>query len=449
MQFLHFTDLHYKHESPFQVELIRRLLPDLKAARDQSFNIEALVFSGDLVDNPDDPNIYSLFEANFLRPVLDAVDLNDSMVVLCPGNHDISWAAQKARKLAYTSIQATLGNQDSLSDQVKQEDFCAYTKDIASGFFALASRYGGPWSNPFYKVYHFGAKKISFVAFNSAFGCSLDGSAADRGKLALSAETALAAFHSVQKEHKAISLVHHTFGDMTEGTARHLVPIIEAHSIAHCFGHVHQPKPTTSKSSSGSCFYIQGGALYEKHGYYNGYSIIRVSDSREFIEAYYRSYYFDRHEFDDGTNISHGGRFYNSDASETYWKRLVPPPSQTEVCSFLQETLESVCTALNSTIIDQKLRDSFAEPRLVRPSQKEEETDGPSEIPYQFYRLLTSGDHVVIGADNGFGATSLLRYLTMEFYFKCAEMQSAKVPALVDARQFKARPYAHDSPHFK
>jgi 3',5'-cyclic AMP phosphodiesterase CpdA len=125
--------------------LIRRLLPDLKAARDKSFNPEVLVFSGDLVDNPEDPDIYSLFETNFLRPVLDALHLKDSMVVLCPGNHDISWAAQKARKLAYASIQATLGNQDTLSDQVKQDDFRAYATDIASGFFALASRYGGAW----------------------------------------------------------------------------------------------------------------------------------------------------------------------------------------------------------------------------------------------------------------------------------------------------------------
>jgi hypothetical protein len=439
MEFLHFTDLHYKDGSPFQVELIRRLLPDLKAVRDKSYNPEFLVFSGDLVDNPDDPNIYSLFETNFLRPVLEALHLPDSMVVLCPGNHDISWTAQKARNLAYTSIQATLGNQDTLSDRIKQDDFRAYATDIASGFFALASRYAGAWSNPFYKVYSFGAKKISFLALNSAFGCSLNGSAADRGKLGLSAETVLAAFQEVPKGHNTISLVHHTFGDMTEGTVRHLVPTVENHAIAHCFGHVHQAKPTTSKSTSGSCFNIQGGALYEKHGYYNGYSIIRVHDNRDFIEAYYRSYYVDRHEFDDGTNISHGGRFYNSEASEAYWTRLVPPPSQEDVCYFLMETSESVYTALNSTITEQKLSDIFVEPRLVSLSEKE--TEVSSETSYQFSRLFTSDDHVVIGADNQFGATSLLRYLTMEFHRQCAKLPKAKVPALIDARLLKSRPY--------
>ncbi|MGD1015669.1 MAG: metallophosphoesterase [Roseiarcus sp.] len=441
MEFVHFTDLHYKAGSPFQIEMIRRLLLDLKAARDKGFSPEVLVFSGDLVDNPDDLNIYSLFETNFLRPVLTALHLTKSMVVLCPGNHDISRSAQNSSELAYKSIQEVIGNQEELSRQVKNAEFCEYATHIASGFFALASRYGGAWSNPFYKVYSFGAKKMSFVALNSAFGCSVKGSAADRGKLGLSAEIVLAAFQEIPQANKAISLVHHTFGDMAESTVRRLVPIVENHAIAHCFGHVHDPKPTTSKSPSGSCFHIQGGALYERLGAYNGYAVIKIADHGEFIEARYRSYYVDRNDFDEGTNISRGGKIYNSPASERYWTHLVPPPSQNDVCYFLHETEEAVCSVLNETITGHKLNDTFIEPRVVRPAQMGEMAENVSEVPYQFSHLLTSDDHVVIGAENEFGATSLLRYLTMQFHRQCAELPTAKVPALIDARRFRARPY--------
>jgi 3',5'-cyclic AMP phosphodiesterase CpdA len=283
MQFVHITDLHFKTDDAFQRELIRQLLIDLEAAHGKTLNPDFLVFSGDLVKNPDDKDIFPTFEREFLIPVLSALQLPPSKVVLCPGNHDISWSVLKDRGLTYDALQSKLKDQDYITDQGRKNELKTFARDIGTGFFDLAARYGGSWDNPFSKVYSFDAEKVSFVALNSAFGCSLKGSEADRGHLAVSAELALDSFLKVPSGHKIISLVHHTFGDMTEGTTRLLVPTIEKYADVHCFGHVHQPKPTAGHSVSGSCFNVQGGALYEKDGHYNGYAIVRLAQRRRAI----------------------------------------------------------------------------------------------------------------------------------------------------------------------
>jgi hypothetical protein len=161
------------------------------------------VFSGDLVKNPDNEDIFPTFEREFLIPVLSALQLPASKVVLCPGNHDISWSVLKDRGLAYDTLQSKLKDPAYITDQGRKNELRAFARDIGAGFFELAARYGGSWDNPFSKVYSFDAEKVSFVALNSAFGCSLKGSEADRGHLAVSAELALASFQNVPSGHKS------------------------------------------------------------------------------------------------------------------------------------------------------------------------------------------------------------------------------------------------------
>jgi predicted MPP superfamily phosphohydrolase len=70
MEMVHLSDLHYAANDAFQTELIRALLADLAERRDKGSHPEFLVFSGDLVKNPDD--------ANGLRPSTETLHLSDS-----------------------------------------------------------------------------------------------------------------------------------------------------------------------------------------------------------------------------------------------------------------------------------------------------------------------------------------------------------------------------------
>src|ERR1019366_6914787 len=117
-------------------------------------------------------------------------------------------------------------------------------------------------------------KTVSFVSLNSAFGCGLEGSDLDRGRLVLPAENVLSAFQAVPEGHLIFSLMHHTMADLNEAAHRLLIPMIEGSAELYFYGHVHTPRPTTYKSPGTSCFMLQGGALYEKTQVYNGYSLI-------------------------------------------------------------------------------------------------------------------------------------------------------------------------------
>jgi 3',5'-cyclic AMP phosphodiesterase CpdA len=67
MEILHLTDLHLVRSNAFQRELVAKLLSDLAAAKDAGQKIDFMIFSGDLVNNPDDANIYEMIETLPIR----------------------------------------------------------------------------------------------------------------------------------------------------------------------------------------------------------------------------------------------------------------------------------------------------------------------------------------------------------------------------------------------
>jgi hypothetical protein len=373
MQILHVTDLHYAPDQPFQKALIEALLKDLRQRVADGFSPEFVVFSGDLVHNPDEVGVYEEFEAQFLRPLLLAVNLDEQEVVFCPGNHDVSqtaledWSHEREKlKAAMTSDPA------ELSKLLQTGPFQSYIKAINSGFFALAERWSGPWQNPLAHTYSFPDQKVSFVAINSGFGCGLEGSDYDRGKLAIPTEDVLAGFQAVPDGHQIFSLMHHTLADLTNAASRELVSIIDQRAAIHFFGHVHDPRPTAQKSPGGSCFMLQGGALYEKKRIYNGYALVYTGPAPDRIAARYRTYYVGRNIFDVGTNVAEGGVFYSSDASKSYWENLVPTPTNDDVSLWLMETASNVASELDKTITERSLLETFVDPVITRSPNADE-----------------------------------------------------------------------------
>jgi hypothetical protein len=436
LEFVHLTDLHYA-SSAFQNELIKQLLKDLKSEKAKGANPAFVLISGDLVGNPEVPGIYPSFETNFLLPVLDALQISSSRVLLCPGNHDVNRAVQRENQLVYQSLQKSLGDQAFLTVEQSRSELGRYAKQISEAFFDVASRYGGMWESPFAKIHCFDAEKVAFIALNSAFGCSVEGSAKDRGQLALSSEAVLSAFQRIPDDYVKISFCHHSMGDLNESTVRELSSIIEKNALIHCFGHVHQAKPSTIVSVSGSCFYVQGGALYESTRCYNGYSLIRVAAARH-VEAKYRSFYPDRREFDDGTNVSHGGRFYNSQSSESFWANTIQPPSEGTIRAFLLASRDSVVKQLETTMTERSLSETFVEPLLMRPKQGAEKAERSKAEPCDIKGLLASRSHIVIGSDNEFGSTSLLRYIVMQYHSLSLGLDRYMVPCIIDARLLRS-----------
>ena len=442
VEIVHITDLHFQNHNPFQAALIEALVKDLEVEKSKGLSADLLIISGDLVNNPEDKDIYHEFETKFLKPVLKSLELASSRVVLCPGNHDLSFLNIRSRQMIYSTLQNQGKDQKYISMAADGAELRDYATAISSGFFTLAEKYGGKWDNPFYKTYDFAELNVGVLAINTALGCCLEGSAADRGKLVFPVDLALKGFQGIATDRRILSTGHHPLSDMTEQTARSLTPIFEKRSHVHFFGHVHQPKPSAISSAVGACFAVQGGALYEREGYYNGYSIVRISDDNTgHAQAEYHTYYTDRQEFDVGTNVTKGGAFFSSAKAEEYFKKKVKAPSNDLVAYWLLEHAESLIRKYDSTLTNRKLLGTFVEPLLVRPKQDRSKRPNASiEKSVSINDLIKSRDHTVIATEHEFGATALLQYICMHMYQQCAEFERPVVPVIIDARRLK--PYA-------
>jgi 3',5'-cyclic AMP phosphodiesterase CpdA len=438
VQFIHFTDLHYRNDNPFQKALTEALIIDLQGQVASGISPDFLVFSGDLVNNPDDPGIYQEFDTHFLKPILTSLNFRPEQVILCPGNHDVShkvvaeWTDQRSQ------LKADLASRSStdLGGFLKSGPMQSYLKAISRGFYSLAQKYGASWSDPAAHVYSFEDQKVSFVSMNSAVGCGPEGSEHDRGKLAFPSSLALAAFQKVPKDHYVVSLLHHTVADFNESTSRTLVPLIQKYASIHCFGHVHQALPSANTIAGGSCFMLQGAALYENQPNNHGYSTVRISDTGNRVEASYRTYYVDRSTFDIGTNVGPGGKFFNSDDSKTYWETLVPSATNDDYCYWLLETAEPVIIQCDGTMVGKSLSETFVEPFITRP--KSPDAASATTRPVTIDEILKSREHIVIAADHEFGSTALISYIAMEFHRRCYDLDVAMVPAVLDARKVKS-----------
>jgi hypothetical protein len=435
MKLVHLSDLHYASNKPFQIALTDALLKDLDQSVAGGFTPDFIVFSGDIVHNPDEPGIYEAFDTNFLMPVLKFANLTTQEVVFCPGNHDVShktvgeWSSQREQLKA-----AMARDNDELAKLLKTGPFQSYLKAISIGFFTLANRCGSAWANSLTHVSSFPNHKVSFVALNTGFGCGLEGSAYDRGKLTIPAEEVLAAFQSVPKDHRVCSLMHHTPSDLNESASRLLVPMIEEKASLHFFGHVHDPRPTVHTSPGTSCFMLQGGALYEDTHIYNGYSLVDTGPESDRVAAQYRTYYFGgRNAFDVGTNVAPNGTFYSSDASKSYWTSLIPIASNDDICLWLMETASSVIAELDKTITGCSLLETFVEPMLTRASNAEDN----STQRVTTTQILEIKTNIVLACDEEYGATALLSYLAMKFHQEPLSFAAACVPVLIDSRHIR------------
>lgn len=213
MEIVHFTDLHFKKANPFQHDLIRALNTDLRIERSRGLSPDFVLFSGDLVHNPDDPGIYSAFERDVMTPILHILGLSPNRTIICPGNHDISQKGMEQRKLIYDALHNKGLDQSSLAKHRSSADFTSYCRHISEGFFSISNQFGKDWVDPLNATYDFPEQNVCFLALNSSFLCSLEGSSRDRGKLAYPVEAVLESFHRIPSGRAVISLSHHSWSD--------------------------------------------------------------------------------------------------------------------------------------------------------------------------------------------------------------------------------------------
>jgi hypothetical protein len=423
--------------------LIKALLDDLAQKVAAGLSPDAIVFSGDLVQNPDEPDVFKRFADLFFHPLLSATRLSAKDVAFCPGNHDVSFKAIEEWRDERVKLQHQLAHESTLDEYLETGPARAYVRAISLGFYDFVAAVGHPWNDQILNhVYSFPAQKLSLVALSTAFGCGTEGSAYDRGKLALPIEHTLRAFQSVPADFRCMSFMHHTLSDLSEQSSSRFSPVLEKESEGHFFGHIHLAKPSAVTAPGTSCFLIQGGALYERNGAFNSYSIVDIGPEKDQIAAHYRTYFAARDCFDAGINVVKEGTFYSSDAAKSYWQTLVPVADNDDICLFLMDTQVELVRELDKTITSKPLTDTFVDPVIGRES--EDPNGGQQKLTTS--QILHSTNNLVIACDSEYGGSSLISFLAIMFHKECVALPKAVVPCVIDARTIKgAYPAVVDS----
>jgi hypothetical protein len=142
MEIVHFTDLHFENANPFQRDLIQALIRDLAIERSGGLSPDFLLFSGDLVHNPDDPDIYPALEQEVMTPLLRVLGLTPNRVILCPGNHDVSHERMKQHELTYDALHNQGLRHGYLAKHRTSVDFNSYCRHISEGSFSVSNHFG-------------------------------------------------------------------------------------------------------------------------------------------------------------------------------------------------------------------------------------------------------------------------------------------------------------------
>ena len=102
---LHLSDLHFSAKWDFkQNPVIQAFLKDVSSVDTIGRRPNLIIFSGDIVNNPDENDVYiNLIE--FIDATMKSTGLSERQIVFCPGNHDVSFAALKHLALEYDLIQ--------------------------------------------------------------------------------------------------------------------------------------------------------------------------------------------------------------------------------------------------------------------------------------------------------------------------------------------------------
>lgn len=406
---LHISDLHLDRSSDDQNLVLEAFFRDIARVRSEGWNPEIVAFSGDIVRAGDSVEDY-ISAAECLGQLTEILEIPDSRVVICPGNHDAKRSVVEARHLQRKAfIEEARKNVDQL---FANEEFEEYALDVFGNyadFTNLLKQNCRASRTAFCDVHLFQDQAIGIVALNTA---ALTGAgvaeSSDLGRLSFGAHHLRKALHTIPSGYAKIVVGHHPLDWLSEGSRKEIEGVLQAEAMAYLHGHMHDAQPRLVSGLRGQCVHAQSGALFMGRKY-NGYSLIKMNDDPAKTRVEFRSYYEKRQEFGTGEDQIASGVFLASTAavepgrdgsgmSKTEWSERILIP-------FLKEECDSSLSA-------KPLSEVFVEPEFERDipvTGSAPVKHGSNRELLTFTEVKDLGSNVIISAPQESGRTSLLK----------------------------------------
>jgi hypothetical protein len=435
------SDAHVtKRHSVDQKIVLDAFIDSLKRACDLDLAPHYVVFSGDLVNNPDEDDAYDSFMEALLIPVLETTSVDLNNFVFCSGNHEVSRAACEQHTLEMDMIASKFGDHKYFNDLYatgRTPSLIAQKMAAYAQFMRSVSAEQGTKADPFYNVWDFPASNISFVALNSsAFSLgSLRGN--EQGKLNFPDLAVNKAFSEIPKNRHIISLQHHPLSWFQDDSAKELRTTINQKSAIHLFGHLHEAAPATLTCPIGVTAFIQAPSLFSSRNYLNGYSIISLAPDPTRAVVAFQTYFENQRAFRAGENVAPDGIFYPNSESREFWINQPLLINLKKYRRWLAETaLVEKLDYLNETTVGKKLSEVFVYPPLSRVDI-DKNNDGTSGDPFTYTRasfehILGTLGNVLIFCPQEHGQTSFAKQLALNHLLQSNAAAMPRLPLIVD-----------------
>lgn len=367
-----------------------------------------LVFSGDIVQSSDDPEIYE----NLIRTLdlkLHELGIPRERRILVPGNHDVSTKKILERRVEHEGVISQALNESAFNDYVSKADNelvkkFEFYKEFESGFasFGVCGDLvnGKGWNI---------TSEIGVYCLNTALCSSgglkaADGDSLDRRRLAIDTRSLHHWISTCTSRHK-ILVMHHPMDWLTEWAERDLQMTVQKNFDLCLSGHNHNQLVFHSIVNGSPLVECSAPALFTKKGDELGYAIICMDDEVGITSINYRQW-TKKLSFVSGVNFSNtdDGRVIIND------RRAAPRKSgMTDTSCFVErfftERFEKALVAFSTQPI------VWVKPVLAKSPESEKNPDKIDKIDVD--SLVRDPVSSIIKANPQFGLTSLSHYMVL------------------------------------
>jgi len=440
---LHLTDLHLGKAVDFNHErIIDALCKDLTQQVALGTAFDFCLFSGD-VSNTGDEEHFVCALGQLLR-ILESAGLDESRLIVCPGNHDADRRVVGPNLTALQSFRNSARKREGANALLNDPDFLKYTSSTFNCFKSLAEEFSRDaivHRDVFCTVYFL--RSASIVAINTALLTStgLSEGLDDRGALAFPEATLVRAIKECPQGVPIIVMGHHPLEFFNDVHSSMLLRIFSEHAVAYFCGHLHDPVPKAVRSLNGNLFISQGGALYEQSQYWNGYVTISADLERGYFKGTFRRWWEPRREFSCAEDIADNGIFYSSEEAARHWTNLPAPLNKSALEAWRTTVLfPIILKEYNECLTSLRLEDVFVQPEFERDVIFRKETDekiGSQIEAVTFEKLLNENYNCVISSPKETGKTTVLKQLALSLARREISDPKASIPVLVNFGSFR------------
>lgn len=313
MRILHISDAHWCASNAKDLDIVvQALLRDLDVVAPDR-NIDAFVFSGDLVLAGENGQDFEKAFTAIIQPIASLLKLQSAQIIICPGNHDMSRKSARAYPMIESSGKQGLKDHVSINRFLDLSDNDLEKSALLdrSGEYLkwYRTKFPNDMVNAFYafRILEINGEKVGFAIVNTAFRATGESENCDDGNLIVgerNVEECLA--HLSECEFKFFVGHHPT--DLLVPEDRKAVELrLEKHFDVHMFGHMHASRPEMTNRPLGSIISAQAGSLFAGRKWFNGYQVLNIDLENGKVRFEIREYQPKVEEFDVGTSVARGG----------------------------------------------------------------------------------------------------------------------------------------------